>query len=320
MKHRLLIVDDQSANIRVIAEALRDEYELFFATNGAKALEIATGNDIELVLLDVVMPDLDGFEVCRRLKADERTAKIPVIFVTAREEMSDETRGFDVGAVDYITKPIRPPIVHARVRMHLELKQARDLLESMASIDGLTAIANRRRFDVVLSQEWKRAVRSGSAISLAMIDVDEFKKFNDCYGHARGDECLRSVAGVLQNITRRPPDLAARYGGEEFAIVLPDTEAEAMPLLLGRLLDGVRELGIEHQRSSCSGNVTVSVGAVTLQPQRDGDPSSAVEAADRLLYEVKRGGRNHAVHADLTRGVKQRIDSAVAVGGRETLL
>jgi len=320
MKHRLLIVDDQSANIRVIAEALRDEYELFFATNGAKALEIATSNDIELVLLDVVMPDLDGFEVCRRLKADERTAKIPVIFVTAREEMSDETRGFDVGAVDYITKPIRPPIVHARVRMHLELKQARDLLESMASIDGLTAIANRRRFDVVLSQEWKRAVRSGSAISLAMIDVDEFKKFNDCYGHARGDECLRSVAGVLQNITRRPPDLAARYGGEEFAIVLPDTEAEAMPLLLGRLLDGVRELGIEHQRSSCSGNVTVSVGAVTLQPQRDGDPSSAVEAADRLLYEVKRGGRNHAVHADLTRGVKQRIDSAVAVGGRETLL
>jgi len=320
MKHRLLIVDDQSANIRVIAEALRDEYELFFATNGAKALEIATGNDIELVLLDVVMPDLDGFEVCRRLKADERTAKIPVIFVTAREEMSDETRGFDVGAVDYITKPIRPPIVHARVRMHLELKQARDLLESMASIDGLTAIANRRRFDVVLSQEWKRAVRSGSAISLAMIDVDEFKKFNDCYGHARGDECLRSVAGVLQNITRRPPDLAARYGGEEFAIVLPDTEAEAMPLLLGRLLDGVRELGIEHQRSSCSGNVTVSVGAVTLQPQRDGDPSSAVEAADRLLYEVKRGGRNHAVHADLTRGVKQRIDSAVAAGGRETLL
>jgi len=320
MKHRLLIVDDQSANIRVIAEALRDEYELFFATNGAKALEIATGNDIELVLLDVVMPDLDGFEVCRRLKADERTAKIPVIFVTAREEMSDETRGFDVGAVDYITKPIRPPIVHARVRMHLELKQARDLLESMASIDGLTAIANRRRFDVVLAQEWKRAVRSGSAISLAMIDVDEFKKFNDCYGHARGDECLRSVAGVLQSITRRPPDLAARYGGEEFAIVLPDTEAEAMPLLLGRLLDGVRELGIEHQRSSCSGNVTVSVGAVTLQPQREGDPSSAVEAADRLLYEVKRGGRNHAVHADLTRGVKQRIDSAVAVGGRETLL
>jgi len=300
VKHRLLIVDDQSANIRVMAEVLRDEYELFFATTGVKALEVATANDIELVLLDVVMPGLDGFEVCQRLKADERTSRIPVIFVTAREEMSDEERGFDCGAVDYITKPIRPPIVRARVRTHLELKQARDLLESMASIDGLTAIANRRRFDVVLSQEWKRAVRSESPISLAMIDVDDFKKFNDSYGHARGDDCLRAVAGVLQSITRRPPDLAARYGGEEFAIVLPDTDAEAMPQLLARLLDGVRELGI----------VTVSAGAVSLIPQRDSDPSAAIEAADRLLYEVKRGGRNHAVHADLTRGTKQRIDSA----------
>jgi len=312
VKHRLLIVDDQSANIRVMAEVLRDEYELYFATTGVKALEVATANDIELVLLDVVMPDLDGFEVCRRLKTDERTSRIPVIFVTAREEMSDEERGFDCGAVDYITKPIRPPIVRARVRTHLELKEARDLLESMASIDGLTAIANRRRFDVVLGQEWKRAVRSGSPISLAMIDVDEFKKFNDSYGHARGDDCLRAVAGVLQSITRRPPDLAARYGGEEFAIVLPDTDAEAMPLLLARLLERVRELGIAHARSSCSDRVTVSAGAVSLIPQRDSDPSSAIEAADRLLYEVKRGGRNHAVHADLTRGTKQRIDSATA--------
>lgn len=321
MKHRLLIVDDQSANVRVIAEALRDEYELFFATSGAKALEIAAANDVELVLLDVVMPEMDGFEVCRRLKADERTSRIPVIFVTAREEMSDEERGFDVGAVDYITKPIRPPIVRARVRTHLELKAARDLLESMASIDGLTGIANRRRFDVVLAQEWKRAVRSGAPISLAMIDVDDFKKFNDCYGHARGDDCLRAVASVLASVTRRPPDLAARYGGEEFAIVLPDTDAEAMPLLLARLVDGVRALAIEHARSSCSDVVSVSVGAVTLVPLRESDPSSAIETADRLLYEAKRGGRNHAVHADLTRGVKQRIDSADAIrAGRETLI
>src|SRR6185369_5864487 len=145
-RQRLLIVDDQPANVRVMAEALRDQYELYFATSGANALEIAAASGIELVLLDVVMPDLDGFEVCRRLKSDERTNKIPVIFVTAREEISDEARGFDVGGVDYITKPVQPLIVRARVRTHLELKQARDLLESLATLDGLTGIANRRRF------------------------------------------------------------------------------------------------------------------------------------------------------------------------------
>jgi len=321
MKQRLLIVDDQPPNIRVMAEALGNEHELFFATSGAKALEIVATNNIELVLLDVVMPEMDGLEVCRRLKSDERTSKIPVIFVTAREETSDEERGFAAGAVDYITKPIVPPIVRARVRTHLELKQARDLLESMASIDGLTGIANRRRFDVVLAQEWKRAARASTWFSLAIVDVDEFKKFNDTYGHARGDDCLRAVAGALANVTRRPSDLAARYGGEEFAVVLPDTDGEAMPLVLAMLLDSVRDLGIDHGTSSCAGHVTVSAGAVSLIPPRDSDPSSAVEAADRLLYEVKRGGRNHAVHADITSGVKQRIRSAALMSeGNEVLL
>ncbi|HEX8152240.1 MAG TPA: response regulator, partial [Thermoanaerobaculia bacterium] len=159
-RQRLLIVDDQPANIRVMAEALHDQYELLFATSGAKALEIASTGGVELVLLDVVMPELDGFEVCRRLKSDAATSRIPVIFVTAREEVGDEARGFNVGGVDYITKPIQPPIVRARVRTHLELKRTHDLLESLASVDALTGIANRRRFDAVLADEWKRAQRN----------------------------------------------------------------------------------------------------------------------------------------------------------------
>src|SRR3954447_12737443 len=304
---RVLIVDDQPANIRVMAEVLQGEYELFFATTGAKALEIVGANDIELVLLDVVMPDMDGFEVCSRLKADERTARIPVIFVTAREETHDETRGFEAGAVDYIIKPIVPPIVRARVRTHLELKRARDLLEKMASIDGLTGIANRRQLDTYLAQEWKRAAGSSSPMSIAIVDVDHFKQFNDTHGHAKGDECLREIAQALRNVARRGSDLAARYGGEEFAIVLPDTPGDAMAQLLGSLLETVRGV--------CP--ATVSVGAVTLIPAPGAGPapagggpsplfpapgaprSSALEAADRLLYEVKRGGRNHALHADL---------------------
>ncbi len=314
-KERLLIVDDQSANIRVMAEVLRGEYELFFATSGAKALEIVAANDIGLVLLDVVMPEMDGFEVCRRLKADERTSRIPVIFVTAREETHDETRGFDAGAVDYIIKPIVPPIVRARVRTHLELKRARDLLERMASIDGLTGIANRRQLDQFLLQEWKRAAATQSPLSLAIIDVDEFKKYNDTYGHQKGDECLRSVAGAILGIARRSSDLAARYGGEEFAVVLPDADAGAAALLIGALLDSVRSLAIEHSASSCSTCVTVSAGAVTLIPEPGSDPAAALEIADRLLYDVKRGGRNHALHADLMRAGKQRIDSAQPVAG-----
>jgi len=295
-RQRLLIVDDQPANVRVMAEALRDQYELYFATSGAKALEIAAASPIELVLLDVVMPDLDGFEVCRRLKSDERTSRIPVIFVTAREEISDETRGFDVGGVDYITKPVQPLIVRARVRTHLELKQARDLLESLASLDGLTGIANRRRFDSWLEREWRRCARGGLPFSLALIDVDHFKNYNDTHGHARGDDCLRTVARILSGITQRPADLAARYGGEEFGLLFPETDTPSMRLLLRATLAAVRE-----------SEVTVSIGAVTITPSNDLDVSVALQAADELLYAAKEQGRDQARHLDTASSERERL-------------
>jgi diguanylate cyclase (GGDEF)-like protein len=298
MKGKLLIVDDQPANIRVMAEALRDEYELFFATNGERALEIVSGGGVELVLLDVVMPGLDGFEICRRMKADEATSRIPVIFVTAREEVGDEARGFDLGAVDYITKPIQPPIVRARVRTHIELKRTRDLLESLASIDAVTTIANRRRFDASIETEWKRCARSHSPLTVAIADVDHFKSFNDSYGHTRGDECLRSVALAIRSIARRPGDLAARYGGEEFALVLPETDAAAARAIMQSMLDAVRELHIAHSGSSCADHVTVSAGAATMVPLIDGHHSVIVEAADAALYEAKQAGRNRVSFAN----------------------
>jgi diguanylate cyclase (GGDEF)-like protein len=306
-RRRLLIVDDQPANVRVMAEALRDRYELYFATSGLRALEIAASGGIELVLLDVSMPDLDGFEVCRRLKSDERTSRIPVIFVTAREEVDDEARGFDVGGVDYITKPIRPPIVRARVQTHLELKHARDLLESLASIDALTGIANRRRFDATLDAEWRRCARSGSFFSLVLIDVDFFKLFNDTYGHARGDDCLRAVAQALLAVARRPGDVAARYGGEEFGLILPQTDSPAAQAVLQHLLAEIAAVAMPHAASPCAEQVTISAGGVTLIPTESGSPAAALEAADRLLYEAKGGGRNHANHMDLGSGTSQRI-------------
>ena len=304
-RHRILIVDDQPANVRVMAEALRDQYDLFFATNGQRALEIVSTSGIELVLLDVVMPEMDGFEVCRRIKDEEQTNHIPVIFVTAREEVSDETRGFEAGGVDYITKPIQPQLVRARVRTQLELKRARDLLAQLANFDGLTGIPNRRRFDMTLAAEWRRAVRTRSWFSLALIDVDFFKRYNDTYGHAKGDDCLRAIAGAIHGVARRSSDLAARYGGEEFVILAPDTESIGMRAMVEAVVQAVRDLGIEHASSMCERHATVSIGAVSLVPTDGDEVEVVVQTADRMLYEAKEQGRNRAAHLDLTTGVKQ---------------
>jgi diguanylate cyclase (GGDEF)-like protein len=306
-QRRILIVDDQPANVHVLAEALREQYQLYVATSGPRAIALAAGGGVDLVLLDVMMPGMDGFEVCRRLKGDERTRKIPVIFVTALGDVDDETRGFDVGGVDYIAKPISPPVVRARVRTHLELKEARDLLEELASVDSLTGIGNRRQFDARLSNEWRRAVRTGIWLSLAILDVDDFKKFNDRYGHSKGDECLRAIALALAATCRRPSDLAARYGGEEFAFVLPETDSPGARTLMREVLGRVERLGIEHLASTCASHVSVSLGVVSLKPFEPEGATSVLEIADRLLYEAKAAGRRQGFHLDLVTGSKEAL-------------
>lgn len=304
---RILVADDQAANLLIVAHALKDEFEVCSMTSGEELIERAAAGDVDLVLLDVEMPGLDGFEVCRRLKADSRTAKIPVIFLTARDAMSDEALGFDVGGVDYIAKPIRPAIIRARVRTHLELKHARDLLEQLASVDALTGIANRRGFDTAVDLEWRRAVRRRSWVSLAIADVDDFKRFNDSGGHLRGDSCLRDLAASFNRITRRSGELAARYGGEEFALIFPDLDPLLMQQAMTVLLEGVRALNITHPSSRSSPMVTVSVGSISVVPSLERSMLEALEMADRLLYEAKESGRNRCVHVDLATGRKTVI-------------
>jgi PleD family two-component response regulator len=209
---RVVVADDQAENGLIVAAALKGEFEVVQVASGAEVLNQAAAGDLDLVLLDVMMPGMDGFEICRRLKADPLTAAIPVIFVTARDDSADEAYGFELGAVDYITKPIRPSIVRARVRAHVELKRTRDLLEQLASIDPLTGVANRRHFDQALEEEWRRSVRSDRWLSLALVDVDHFKRFNDSHGHLAGDERLRAIASSLAQSARRAGDLVARYG------------------------------------------------------------------------------------------------------------
>lgn len=292
-KQRVLIVDDAPENIAVLVETLRDEYELSVAVDGMTALEIAAREPRpDILLLDIMMPGMDGYEVCKRLKADPTTADIPVIFVTAMNEVEDEAKGLEVGAIDYITKPISPPIVAARVRNHLELKKHRDLLKDLSSVDGLTGIANRRRFDETLGREWKRCARSRGALSVLIIDIDFFKDFNDNYGHVAGDECLQKIAATLAAATHRVGDLVARYGGEEFGVVLPETDQDGAANVAGMMHKGVAALNITHAFSRCSDRVTVSIGAGSTVPRNDSGPHLLVEAADRMLYQAKQDGRN----------------------------
>ena len=291
----VLLVDDSPTNIDVLAKVL-EGYDILFATRGAEALERAAAEDPDLILLDVMMPDLDGFEVCQRLKADERLRKIPVVFVTALSQEMNEARGLDIGAVDYVTKPINSAIVRARVRNHLELKLARDLLERRAVVDGLTGLANRRRFDEFLEHEWRRAARNGLPLSLVMLDIDLFKDYNDLYGHPAGDACLRQVAGAVAASLKRPADLAARFGGDELACLLPETDAAGACLVAQHIRDSVGALALPHGQSSVSTVVTVSEGVVTSCPACEEMPTAVlVEAADRLLYAAKRAGRNRMV-------------------------
>jgi diguanylate cyclase (GGDEF)-like protein len=296
-KPRLLVVDDQPINVQALYQAFAADHQVFMATHGEQAIQQCRSKQPDLVLLDVMMPGLDGYEVCTRLKADDATRDIPVIFVTAHHDEEAETRGLDVGAVDFISKPINPRIVRARVRTHLTLKRQSDLLRQWVYIDGLTGVRNRRYFDERIVEEWARALRQDSTLSLALIDVDHFKLYNDHYGHGAGDECLRRVATALRSVLKRPADLLARYGGEEFVVLLPDTHAAGAALLGQQLADAVRNAGIAHARSAVAPVVTVSVGACTKHlgiPGGSAAPNAAdlLKAADEQLYAAKIGGRN----------------------------
>jgi len=298
-RQSVLIVDDEPGNIQIVAEVLRDECDLFFATSGAEALRVAQLVRPDLILLDLLMPEMDGFETCRRLKVDPAVQDIPVVFVTARDDVDGETRGLEVGGIDYVTKPISLPVLRARVRVHLRLKRREDELRARALVDGLTGIANRRRLDEVLEQEWRRARRAQEPLSVAFLDVDHFKRYNDRYGHLEGDACLRRIAAVLRSLARRPGDFAARFGGEEFLCLLPRTDLDGVAALAERIRAGVLNERIPHADSGAGPWVSVSVGAACVVPGARHGPPALLGLADRMLYRAKQAGRNRVEAARL---------------------
>ncbi|MCX6074839.1 MAG: diguanylate cyclase [Campylobacterales bacterium] len=292
-KPTILIVDDATANIQLLAEILGNDYSIKIATSGEKALQIANAIEMpDLILLDIMMPVMDGYEVCKKLKSNSATSEIPVIFVSAKDEVSDQMQGFNLGAVDYIVKPYEPLLIKARVKTHINLKLKTQMLEKLAMIDGLTGIANRRRFDETFKSECGRSMRHAKPLALVMMDIDYFKAFNDGYGHGAGDECLIKVANKLQSVLNRDSDFVCRYGGEEFIVILPEIDIEGAKNVAQKLKDSVENLNIPHNYSKVAAHVTVSVGYAISTINNESDCENLLKLVDEMLYKAKEMGRN----------------------------
>ena len=327
-KETILVVDDRADNTELLSIMLTLQgYEVEQSNRGIKAIEIAKARPPDLILLDVSMPEMDGFEACQRLKADPDTIDIPVIFISALDKVSDKIKAFEYGGNDYITKPLQLEEVVARVRNQLQISRLKTELKAkntrleqelskrksiekkllevnqqlskLATLDGLTQLANRRKFDEFLSREWQRGQREQHCISLIFCDIDYFKLYNDSFGHQSGDLCLQKVAQAIVSAVKRPADLVARYGGEEFAVILPQTPATNALLVAEKIRQRVKQLDLCHPRSLVSDRVSLSLGVTCAVPNSRYTTDRLLVTADRALYQAKEQGRDRAVLASI---------------------
>lgn len=314
MTEEILIVDDDPATIQLMARVLKGVGRLRFAMGGTVALRMMRESAPDIVLLDAEMPAMSGFEICEAMKADPALRGIPVIFVTSHDDAAFELRSFELGAADFITKPVRGARLLARVKTQLRVKQLQDQLRQLSSTDALTGIANRRRFNEVMASEWSRCLR-GEELTLVLFDVDHFKLYNDHYGHLAGDECLQRVARALSAACARSTDVVARFGGEEFAVILPQTPRDGARAVTRRMLEAVADAGIPHHASFSSSVVSVSAGVascdaaspcwsggkltVASAPMHVATETNLLLAADRALYVAKQNGRACAYLLDV---------------------
>lgn len=293
-KPTILVVDDMTTTLLLIHDLLKDTYEVKIAKSGTKALEILESpNDIDLILLDIEMPDINGYDVCKRIKNNETIKNIPIIFITGRTSQEDEEYGLNLGAIDYITKPFNKAIVKLRIKNYLDLKIKNDMLEKLSMYDGLTNIRNRRFFDETFEKTFSEIKRDKKSLAVLMIDIDFFKPYNDNYGHGQGDETLRKVAKALEKTIKRASDFVARYGGEEFVILLKDINKDGVEAVANNLLNAIRELKITHEFSKIENYVTISIGASFYNSNSDVTKLELLLKADETLYNVKNSGRNN---------------------------
>lgn len=294
-KLKVLIVDDEKANINVLSQILSPKYTILVAKDGRSAISTAQAANPDLILLDIVMPDINGFETITLLKEDDRTKGIPVIFITGQGSVENEARGFALGAVDYITKPFHNSIVEARVQTHMRMIRYIRMIERLCMIDALTNIPNRRYFDSRVNVEWERAIREGASVSVLMLDLDGFKDANDTYGHAQGDALLRAVAAVLEQAAESRSGFACRLGGDEFAILLPDIGLREAMKIAEAIRAEVEQMAVAHVDGTDT-KTTVSVGVSASTPVTGNLIDALIFSADKALYTAKKSGKNRVVH------------------------
>lgn len=319
-RYVVLLVDDQPMVAEAIRRMLADEPDIdfYYCADSSDAFEQVIEIKPTLILQDLVMPGTDGMALVKIYRENKNTSDIPVIVLSTKEDPRDKSDAFSAGASDYLVKlPDKIELV-ARIRAHsksylaqlqrdqafkslreirVELEQSNLELQRLSCTDGLTGIFNRRYFDDYLQQEWLRATREGVDISLILIDIDFFKPFNDNYGHQAGDDCLQSVAKVIQETAKRPGDMAARYGGEEFVIVLPNTDIEGVKVIADTLFESIKSTKLKHEYSSISKFITISAGIGTIMPTKKSKPAYLIEIADKALFKAKEAGRDRYILA-----------------------
>lgn len=287
----ILVVDDEKPNLDVLDYILSPLYNVLIAKNGQAALRIARSRAPDLILLDVIMPDMTGYEVLAELKESDATRNIPVIFITGLDSVEDEEKGLSLGASDYITKPFHNSIVKARVKTNLQVVSQLRIIERLSMIDVLTDLPNRRSFNKHIDTEWKRAIRDRSPVSLLIMDIDKFKLYNDTYGHPQGDVLLETISKVFRDTLKRPGDFVARWGGEEFVVCLPSTDLSGAFNLAERLRENVEDTLIPCADGTIT-RVTVSIGVSSETPKTESSLNDFISKADQALYMAKNTGRN----------------------------
>lgn len=290
-KMRILIVDDERSNITILNHILKPAYSTLVAIDGKTAIEIARQTMPDLILLDIVMPDLSGYEVLTILKRDEAMCRIPVMIITALDSADDEEKGLNLGAADYITKPFHDTVVKARVKTHLKMVEYIREIERFGMTDMLTGLPNKRSFNERITAEWSRAKREKEPLSILMIDLDDFKAYNDTYGHLQGDVILANVADIFRSVVKRNGDFVCRWGGEEFAILLPNTDLDSAFFVAENIRKAMEKMAVATIDGKMT-SVTVSIGVNCEVPLVNGEFSEFIAKADGLLYAAKKGGKN----------------------------
>lgn len=297
---KILAVDDTKSNIAILLEHLSNDYDVIPALSGKKALDIAARKPIDLILLDIMMPEMDGYEVCTLLKTNNATKDIPVIFITAATGEDAIEKAYDAGGIDYVIKPFRPKELLARIKRELQLQQlirelesSREELRVLAATDAMTKLYNRRSFTNIASHLIGQAKRNKEMVSLLMVDIDKFKRINDTYGHDIGDQVIIAIASNLKKRLRKG-DVIARYGGEEFVILLPDTPIDGACRLAEEIRERIEDFVFEMTPGG-EVQLTISIGATLVDAQKEVNLEPALKRADIALYQAKEGGRNRLV-------------------------